>query len=133
PAREDRKWAAVLQWMADISGRLEKIVEKLEAIAQIHVPVAEEDDTSIFSLLALKSLDDFEKLEDALKTSKSLKNKLIRVLKSVGGKNEHLLLCNMMRRLMEDNVAEVYNLSGTSTKHAERRAFAGTQICNSVL
>ncbi|KAM8939487.1 protein Jade-1 [Pelodytes ibericus] len=77
PAREDRKWAAVLQWMADISGRLEKIEEKLEAIAQIHGPVAEEDDTSIFSLLALKSLDDFEKLEDALKTSKSLKNKLV--------------------------------------------------------
>ncbi|CAH2223281.1 Hypothetical predicted protein [Pelobates cultripes] len=59
PARENRKLAAVLQWMADITGRLEKIEERLEAIAQIHVPIAEEDDTSIFSLLALKSLDYF--------------------------------------------------------------------------
>ncbi|CAH2292375.1 Hypothetical predicted protein [Pelobates cultripes] len=77
PARENRKWADVLQWVADITGRLEKIEERLEAIAQIHVPIAEEDDTYIFSLLALKSLDYFQKLVDALKTSKSLKNKLV--------------------------------------------------------
>lgn len=63
--------------MADISEKLERIELKLENITQTDIPVAEEDDMSIFSLLPLNSLKDFEKLDDALKTNKSLKRKLV--------------------------------------------------------
>ena len=60
-------------------------------------------------------------------------NPQVKVLISVGGKDMRCHIYNMLRRILSDDVAEIYTLSGKSTfKSAIKKAFITTEVSKSI-
>ena len=47
----------------------------------------------------------------------------------IGGRNARCLTTNILRRIMQDEVAALYSLSGKAMKNSTKKSFAATEIC----
>lgn len=50
-------------------------------------------------------------------------------LAGIGGKNVKSLTTNILRRLLEDDVAEFYSLTGKQMKNSNKKSFLNTEMC----
>lgn len=48
-------------------------------------------------------------------------------LAGIGGKNMKTIITNMLRRIILDNVAELYSLTGKKMKNSSKKSFIDTE------
>ncbi|GBN38581.1 hypothetical protein AVEN_107682-1, partial [Araneus ventricosus] len=135
----------LVAWMADISVKVQQLQDKMDVMLQNQekillqhqqkVPERYESIENLETLGSLPICDDDSFIEFDLKISQDshFQRLLIKVLVSVGGKDMRCHIHNMLRRVLSDEVAELYTISGKSTiKDVIKKPFLATEFLKSI-
>ncbi|XP_054707786.1 uncharacterized protein LOC129217500 [Uloborus diversus] len=125
--------------MADISDKFRKVEEKLDMVLknkekfQPQNQVQSEESLEILENLPLTSDSSFVDLNERMSKDKHLRHLIVKVLISVGGRDMRSHINNMLRRILSDEVAEQYSISGKSlVKNMSKKPFLATEIAKSI-
>lgn len=125
-------------WMADISQKIQRLEGKMDSIINVltsqrsHIQEHSVEDFNILGALPVTNDGSFMDLNRKL-SENNFRNLLIKVFVSVGGKDLRSQIHNMLRKVMHDEVAELYSLSGKSTiKNSAKKSFLATNVYNSM-
>ncbi|CAL1270302.1 unnamed protein product [Larinioides sclopetarius] len=127
----------LVAWMASISNQIEQlrgqvalVLENQNKLLKQHhqVPDSDEENESLGSL-PVSDDEGFKALNKKISEESHFRHMLIKVLVSVGGKDVRSLVHNMLRRILQDEVAELYSLTGrTVLKNSSKKPFIGTDV-----
>ncbi|XP_073956617.1 uncharacterized protein isoform X2 [Choristoneura fumiferana] len=114
--------------MVDLNRKVDLLLGKHAADACI---VPTEENLAISELLASLPVKDdasFCHFNEQLEISRN-KQAVMSFLAGIGGRNIRSLTTNILRRILQDEVAELYSLTGKQMKNSNKKTFLKTETC----
>ncbi|KAK4877177.1 hypothetical protein RN001_009683 [Aquatica leii] len=101
-----------------IEGKLDNIVALLHSTNEVPTQPQPQHNSNN-ELIALLPINEagFDHLNTTLADSSSFKQKLTKILLSVGGKDVKAFIANILRKLISDDLAQLYSLTGKLVKN----------------
>ncbi|XP_028168170.1 uncharacterized protein LOC114358403 [Ostrinia furnacalis] len=133
----------MIQIMSDLANQMAEINRKLDLLlARSGETFSSTDDnpglSELLASLPVKDIASFNNFDDHLKINKD-KQAIMSFLSGIGGRNVRSLTTNMLRRIILDDVAELYSLTGKQMKNSNKKSFMSTetyklifQICRKI-
>ncbi|CAH2083611.1 unnamed protein product [Euphydryas editha] len=124
----------LIQVVTDLSVQMNEVNKKLDLLlARSSLqPINQREDTFTVPdfLINLPVKDDtsFCNLNEQLKNSHN-KQSIMKFLAGIGGRNARSLTTNILRRILLDEVAELYSLTGKQMKNSNKKSFLTTETC----
>ncbi|XP_063836989.1 uncharacterized protein LOC135086117 isoform X3 [Ostrinia nubilalis] len=133
----------MIQIVSDLANQMAEINRKLDLLlARSGETFSPTDDnpglSELLASLPVKDIASFNNFDDHLKINKD-KQAIMSFLSGIGGRNVRSLTTNMLRRIILDDVAELYSLTGKQMKNSNKKSFMSTetyklifQICRKI-
>ncbi|XP_028158432.1 uncharacterized protein LOC114351417 [Ostrinia furnacalis] len=133
----------MIQIVSDLANQMAEINRKLDLLlARSGETFSPTDDnpglSELLASLPVKDIASFNNFDDHLKIKKD-KQAIMSFLSGIGGRNVRSLTTNMLRRIILDDVAELYSLTGKQMKNSNKKSFMSTetyklifQICRKI-
>uniref|UniRef100_A0A6P7HB09 Uncharacterized protein LOC114346490 n=1 Tax=Diabrotica virgifera virgifera TaxID=50390 RepID=A0A6P7HB09_DIAVI len=124
----------LIQVVTDLSVQMNEVNRKLDLLlawSSLHPTNQQEDRFTIPDFLTnLPVKDDisFCNLNNQLKIGHN-KQCMMKFLAGIGGRNPRSLTTNILRRVLLDEVAELYSLTGKQMKNSSKKSFLTTETC----
>ncbi|CAL1278167.1 unnamed protein product, partial [Larinioides sclopetarius] len=115
--------ASISNQIEQLRGQVALVLENQNKLLKQHhqVPDSDEENESLGSL-PVSDDEGFKALNKKISEESHFRHMLIKVLVSVGGKDVRSLVHNMLRRILQDEVAELYSLTGrTVLKNSSKK------------
>ncbi|KAK4887069.1 hypothetical protein RN001_003340 [Aquatica leii] len=112
-----------------IKGKLDNIVALLHSTNEVPTQPQPQHNSNN-ELIALLPINEagFDHLNTTLADSSSFKQKLTKILLSVGGKDVKAFIANILRKLISDDLAQLYSLTGKLVKNGgAKKSFEKTE------
>ncbi|XP_054719106.1 uncharacterized protein LOC129228450 [Uloborus diversus] len=135
----------IVAWMGDVSEKILTLNDLLRTVLQNQEELKNLAKNKIereldcvenferFQSLPLCTDEEFIKLNEEMAKDKEVWNSMAKVLISVGGKDMRTHINNMLRRVLADEVAELYSLSGKSlSKNVTKKQFLTTELTKTI-
>ncbi|GBO98956.1 hypothetical protein EVAR_39170_1 [Eumeta japonica] len=124
----------LIQVVTDLSVQMNEVNRKLDLLlARSSLqPINQQEDTftvpDFLTNLPVKDDTSFCHLNEQLKISHN-KQSIMKFLAGIGGRNARSLTTNILRRILLDEVAELYSLTGKQMKNSNKKSFLTTDTC----
>ncbi|KAF5277319.1 hypothetical protein FQR65_LT16009 [Abscondita terminalis] len=112
-----------------IEGKLDSILALLHSTSQVPIqPQPQHNYSELIARLPINEADGFDELNTTLAESLSFKQKLTKILLSVGGKDVKAFIANVLRKLISDDLAQQHSLTGKALKNGvTKKSFEKTE------
>ncbi|XP_046406560.1 uncharacterized protein LOC124171448 [Ischnura elegans] len=123
--------------LASVVEELSSISKKMSQVLANQACHQEQNtcDLTLIGTLPMKSMEGYDSLEEKL-TDENFSRKFLKVLVSVGGKDARSAVNNVMRRVMDDDLASQFSYTGRllskENECLKKRTFKSSPLCNMV-
>ncbi|XP_061710576.1 uncharacterized protein LOC133520216 [Cydia pomonella] len=127
--------AHLIQVVTDLAKQMSELNRKVDILLGTHTADSfnayTQDNLEISELLATLPVKDdasFCHFNDQLQIVRN-KQAIVSFLAGIGGRNIRSLTTNMLKRILQDEVAELYSLTGKQMKNCNKKPFLKTETC----
>ncbi|XP_061711516.1 uncharacterized protein LOC133520847 [Cydia pomonella] len=131
--------AHLIQVVTDLAKQMSELNRKVDILLGTHTADSfnayTQDNLEISELLATLPVKDdasFCHFNDQLQIVRN-KQAIVSFLAGIGGRNIRSLTTNMLKRILQDEVAELYSLTGKQMKNSNKKPFLKTETCKIIL
>ncbi|XP_054718712.1 uncharacterized protein LOC129228097 [Uloborus diversus] len=124
--------------MKNLSSMVNRIESKIDAVLELveRKPSLKMETMELINMASLPigNEEEFQTFNSLLAENSSFRQSLLTSLPVAGGRNAKAFIFNVLRKLMLDDIAELYSLTGKPFKHhTSKKSFEKTEVYNLIL